>query len=156
MPYLTGQALRDALAATPPAGRRYIAFQVGIGLSALDNIAAQRQPASPELAYRIAAQLHLSPRDLSPDLLADPADARTIRERRQVTGQKLGAFAYRCQVSRSHLDNVERGIRNPSPELLARIARLLRCRIYDIAAPSPAPSPGDAGPARTLTTAGAA
>ncbi|MFV2172259.1 helix-turn-helix domain-containing protein [Actinomadura sp. LOL_016] len=55
-----------------------------------------------------------------------------IRLLRQQTGVKKAPFAKRCGCSYSHLDNVEHGRKQPSIELLHRIANQLGVDIDEI------------------------
>lgn len=60
------------------------------------------------------------------------ADGPQIRKRRQRKGYGLRALARHAQLSPSHLSRIERGTRNPQPEVMARIATALDCDMADI------------------------
>lgn len=64
-------------------------------------------------------------------------DPRRLRQRRLAAGLTLPELAELAQVSKGHLSEVENGTRNPSPRLLGRLARELRCEIMDILANQP-------------------
>jgi transcriptional regulator with XRE-family HTH domain len=108
-----------------------IAERCRLTTSGYINIEAGRALPSVEIAYRLAAQLRLKPPQLSPDLI-DPAAARTIRERRRVRGIKVSELAGTLGVSVQHLMNVEAGIRNPGPGMLAGLAKALRCESAEL------------------------
>lgn len=58
----------------------------------------------------------------------------TIRQRREELGYGLTRFAIRIRVSPSYLSRIETGkCRNPSPEVLKRIAKGLGVQVTDIA-----------------------
>lgn len=59
-------------------------------------------------------------------------DPAKVRARRLELGFTLVKAGKRARISAGHLSEVERGIRNPSPEALGRIARALKCRIGDL------------------------
>lgn len=61
------------------------------------------------------------------------ADGSAIRRRRELSGYGLRRFANAVGVSHAYLSRVERGKRNPQPEVMAQIATLLNCAIADIA-----------------------
>ena len=60
------------------------------------------------------------------------ADGPEIRRRREHNGYGLRRFAATAGISHTHLSRVERGKRNPNPEVMAAIARTLGCDIADI------------------------
>lgn len=62
------------------------------------------------------------------------ARGNVIRQRRREKGWKISQLATRCNISRPHLDNVEHGRKNPSIELIYRIATALGIDAKDIAA----------------------
>ena len=57
-----------------------------------------------------------------------------IRRRRQALGVKIGPFADRVDCSFKHLNNIENGHKQASPELLNRIARELSCDVEELTA----------------------
>ncbi|MFD3535195.1 helix-turn-helix domain-containing protein [Streptomyces sp. NPDC058664] len=59
-------------------------------------------------------------------------DGPKIRRRREERGYGLRAFAKAAQVSHTHLSRIERGLRNPQPEVMGRIAHVLGCEITEI------------------------
>lgn len=61
------------------------------------------------------------------------ADGTAIRRRRELAGYRLRRFAGATGISPSHLSRIERGLRNPTPEVLARIAEILGCAVAEIA-----------------------
>lgn len=63
-------------------------------------------------------------------------DPTKLRTRRVAAGLTLPDLAKRAEVSKGHLCEVENGSRNPSPPLLARLARELGCEIADLLAKS--------------------
>lgn len=63
---------------------------------------------------------------------------RTIRER---SGFSISSLARAAGISQPHLTNIEKGDRQPSPEVLLAIARELKVDLPAILAdPAPAPS----------------
>lgn len=64
-------------------------------------------------------------------LLVQP-DGPEIRRQREQRGYGLRRFAKAAQIHPTYLSRIERGERNPQPEVMARIARVLECRIADI------------------------
>jgi transcriptional regulator with XRE-family HTH domain len=98
----------------------------------LIGIETGRHNPSIEVCQRLATQLCLSPEAIAPGLVA-PSDARTIRERRQAIGKKVSELAREVGISRQHLSNVEAGIKHPSPDLLAALARVLGCQPSELA-----------------------
>ncbi|MHA4774724.1 helix-turn-helix domain-containing protein [Streptomyces sp. MSC1_001] len=59
-------------------------------------------------------------------------DGPEIQRQRELSGYGLRRFAKAAQISPSYLSRIERGLRRPQPEVMARIARALGCRIEDI------------------------
>ncbi|MDR7323411.1 MULTISPECIES: helix-turn-helix domain-containing protein [Catenuloplanes] len=55
-----------------------------------------------------------------------------LRRRRIANGMSLSQLAEVTSASKGHLSELERGTRNPSPELLAAIARALGCGVTDL------------------------
>src|SRR5262245_10475865 len=66
------------------------------------------------------------PRRTGP-LLGCFVNGAEIRRRRQRRGIRTGEFARRVGLHDSSLRHVELGSRNPSPEILYRIAKVLEC-----------------------------
>ena len=64
----------------------------------------------------------------------DPAE---LRRRRIAAGLAQADVAERAGTSAGHLSELERGTRNPSPALLARLAGVLGCEIADLLARVP-------------------
>ncbi|MEV5443524.1 helix-turn-helix transcriptional regulator [Streptomyces sp. NPDC052644] len=64
-------------------------------------------------------------------LLVQP-DGPEIRRRRELSGYGLRRFANTAQIDHGYLSRIERGLRNPQPEVMARIADALGCRINDL------------------------
>ena len=64
-------------------------------------------------------------------LLVQP-DGPEIRRQREQRGYGLRRFAKAAQISHPYLSRIERGERNPQPEVMARIAENLNCEIADI------------------------
>ncbi|ARF75712.1 hypothetical protein B7C62_28235 [Kitasatospora albolonga] len=60
------------------------------------------------------------------------ADGPGIRSRRETNGYGLRRFAKAAGISASHLSRIERGVTDPQPEALARIATHLGCTIGDL------------------------
>lgn len=59
-------------------------------------------------------------------------DGPEIRRQREERGYGLRGFAKAAHINHGYLSRIERGLRSPQPEVMARIARLLGCRIVDI------------------------
>jgi DNA-binding transcriptional regulator YiaG len=59
-------------------------------------------------------------------------DPARVRARRKELGLTLSQVGAKAAVSVGHLSEIERGVRNPSPVALARIATALRCRLSDL------------------------
>jgi transcriptional regulator with XRE-family HTH domain len=57
---------------------------------------------------------------------------RLIREMRTARGYSQEGFAYRCGVHRTYETNLERGTKNPSILILAKIARGLCVEVSEI------------------------
>lgn len=55
-----------------------------------------------------------------------------IRRQRELSGYGLRRFANAAQINAGYLSRIERGLRKPQPEVMARIAGLLGCRIGDL------------------------
>lgn len=59
-------------------------------------------------------------------------DGPEIRRQREERGYGLRGFAKAAHINHGYLSRIERGLRSPQPEVMARIARVLGCRIVDI------------------------
>lgn len=59
-------------------------------------------------------------------------DGPEIRRQREECGYGLRRFAKAAQIHHAYLSRIERGERSPQPEVMARIATVLGCRISDI------------------------
>jgi transcriptional regulator with XRE-family HTH domain len=59
-----------------------------------------------------------------------------IRRLRVEQGISQEALAADAEVERSYMGGLERGIRNPTVELLDRIARVLKVTVSDLTAPT--------------------
>ncbi|MCE7550870.1 helix-turn-helix domain-containing protein [Streptomyces thermodiastaticus] len=59
-------------------------------------------------------------------------NGQAIRRQREERGYGLRRFAEAAGISHSHLSRIERGQRGAQPEVMARIAELIGCRITDI------------------------
>ena len=51
-----------------------------------------------------------------------------VYRRHVEAGWNIAEFARRCAVTRSHMSEIERGTANPSPALLATMAKVLKCK----------------------------
>lgn len=65
-------------------------------------------------------------------------DPGLLRRRRIELGCAQAEIAQRAGVSAGHLSELERGTRNPSPPLLAALARALDCTTADLMPRQPA------------------
>lgn len=65
-------------------------------------------------------------------VVAVQPDGPKIRRQRELRGYGLRRFAKAAQIHPAYLSRIERGERNPQPEVMARIATALGCRIADI------------------------
>lgn len=61
-------------------------------------------------------------------------DPAVLRQYRIAAGLTLPELAKQAEISKGHLSEVENGTRNPSPKLLTRLARELRCEAIDLLA----------------------
>ena len=68
-------------------------------------------------------------------------DGPRLRELRQRSGQKVGAFATAVGISRGHLVNLERSARPASIEVLYRMAGALGVEINELTSESTRPAP---------------
>lgn len=58
--------------------------------------------------------------------------ARNLRNRRLALGLSQEAFARKCKVDRTYVSGCERGVRNPTITVLAKLARVLKCKPYEL------------------------
>lgn len=70
-----------------------------------------------------------------------------IRRRRQMLGVKLGPFSERVGCSVKHMNNLENGNKQASPELLHRIAQALEVDVAAITTDEVPPAHGEQVPA---------
>lgn len=75
-----------------------------------------------------------SPTTIKPGPASVRVKHTAIRERRQALGIKQPEFARRAEVSYQHLNNIECGRKQPSIEVVHRIARALGCEASDLLA----------------------
>lgn len=61
----------------------------------------------------------------------EPAALRTERIK---AGKSLTELAEAAGISKGYLSELEKGTRNPSPHVLGRLARELRCEVADLMA----------------------
>ncbi|MFJ6615416.1 helix-turn-helix domain-containing protein [Streptomyces sp. NPDC091289] len=59
-------------------------------------------------------------------------DGTEIRRQREHRGYGLRKFAAAAGISHTHLSRIERGLKGAQPEVMARIANIIGCRISDI------------------------
>ncbi|MER5706031.1 helix-turn-helix transcriptional regulator [Streptomyces sp. NPDC002122] len=59
-------------------------------------------------------------------------DGPEIRRQRERRGYGLRRFAKAAHINHGYLSRIERGLQSPQPEVMARIAKVLGCRIVDI------------------------
>lgn len=59
-------------------------------------------------------------------------DGPKIRRQREQRGYGLRKFAKAAQINHGYLSRIERNERSPQPEVMARIAKALGCRVADI------------------------
>lgn len=55
---------------------------------------------------------------------------------REESGVSLGRFAFELEMTPGYLSRIELGLRNPSPEVTARIAVRLGVQVTDITSPA--------------------
>lgn len=60
------------------------------------------------------------------------AHGPAIRAIREAVGIKHGVFAVECDISPGYLSNIEKGAKQPSPAVIARIAKRLGVSVDDI------------------------
>jgi len=68
---------------------------------------------------------------------------QNVRRIRLERGISQEALAYDAEVDRSYLGALERGEKNPTVRLLARIAGVLECGVPDLVIDSDKPVPGN-------------
>lgn len=66
-----------------------------------------------------------------------------VRRIRLERGISQEALAYDAEVDRSYLGSLERGEKNPTVRLLARIAEVLECGVSDLVESSQKPPAGN-------------
>ena len=59
-------------------------------------------------------------------------DGPEIRRQRELSGYGLRRFAKAAHITHGYLSRIERGLRKPQPEVMARIAGLLDRRVEDL------------------------
>jgi transcriptional regulator with XRE-family HTH domain len=57
---------------------------------------------------------------------------KNVRRIRQALGLSQEKLAFECEVHRTYISGVERGVRNPTILVLERIAVALRCEIAEL------------------------
>jgi ribosome-binding protein aMBF1 (putative translation factor) len=73
-----------------------------------------------------------APRRRAPEPLWREAVGRQLREERQRSGHTLAEVSERSGVSVQHLSEVERGLKEPSSEVLAAVAGALGLHLVDL------------------------
>ena len=58
--------------------------------------------------------------------------ANNVRRLRKVVGLSQEELAFQCEIDRTYISKVERGVANPSLLILARIAEVLAVSIEDL------------------------
>jgi transcriptional regulator with XRE-family HTH domain len=58
--------------------------------------------------------------------------ANNVRRLRKVVGLSQEELAFQCEIDRTYISKVERGVANPSLLILARIAEVLEVRIEEL------------------------
>lgn len=132
MPKVNGPLIREMRQDRQLTGRA-LARQCRITSQSLSRIETGHAQPSIEVCYRLAAALGRQPAQIAPGL-PDPAEARTIRARRQARGLKLSEMADAIGYSPTHLSNVEKGTFRGGAALLAAIAGILGCDPADLGA----------------------
>lgn len=87
-----------------------------------DVVAFPVQPSSPEPAHRPA-----------PAPLWREAVGRELREERTSNGRTLSDVAEEAGVSTQYLSEIERGLKDPSSEILEAVSGALGLRLVDVA-----------------------
>lgn len=64
-----------------------------------------------------------------------------VRERRQALGLSQEAYALSCDLDRTYVSGIERGVRNPTLQVLQILARGLGTSIADLAEAVDSPLP---------------
>jgi len=81
----------------------------------MDNVIPLRRPAAPE-----------------PEPLWREAVGDQLREERRVRGERIADVAGRAGVSPQYLSELERGLKDPSSEVLSAVAGALGLRVLDL------------------------
>ena len=58
--------------------------------------------------------------------------AANVRKHRKLAGISQEELAFQCEIDRTYISKVERGVANPSLLILARIAEILGVKIEDL------------------------
>ena len=58
--------------------------------------------------------------------------ANNVKRLRKVVGLSQEELAFKCEIDRTYISKVERGVANPSLLILARIAEVLEVRIEEL------------------------
>jgi transcriptional regulator with XRE-family HTH domain len=58
--------------------------------------------------------------------------ANYVRRLRKLVGLSQEELAFQCEIDRTYISKVERGVANPSLLILARIAEVLEVRIEEL------------------------
>ena len=58
--------------------------------------------------------------------------ANNVRRLRKVVGLSQEELAFQCEIDRTYISKVERGVANPSLLILARIAEVLKVSIEEL------------------------
>lgn len=75
-----------------------------------------------------------APKPVAPEPLWRDVVGRTLREERQRQGRTLADVAGRSGVSLPYVSEVERGLKEPSSEVLGAVAGALGLRLVDLTA----------------------
>jgi transcriptional regulator with XRE-family HTH domain len=130
MSNVNASLIRETRVARHISGRD-LAIRCRIAPQTLASIETGAKRPSVEVCYRIAGQLGLRPADILPGL-PDPAEARTIRDRRRAAGLKLSELAVAAGYSDTYVSDVEHGTYRPSAALLKAVAAVLGCKPSDL------------------------
>lgn len=55
-----------------------------------------------------------------------------VKKLRKAQGLSQEEFAFECELHRTYISGVERGVRNPTLTVLAKIAKALRVEPYEL------------------------
>ena len=58
--------------------------------------------------------------------------ADNVRKHRKLAGISQEELAFQCEIDRTYISKVERGVANPSLLILARVAEILKVEINDL------------------------